>query len=209
MHREEHIRYLEEILNNIDLIPSAMMPTTFDGLVTGVLLCPEIISPVEWIPLVLGDKDDWARLDEAEAQPILDILVTHFNAVARNLLEKDVPYEVLIAKDGVGEPYWGFWVNGFLAATKLRPRTDIFYASADAKARDAFASIKLLQNITHGNSGMSDADLKVFNGNAVDLIQNMVIHMYEWLETRVVPNGPLKDIPWKNFILSQSKPLTH
>ena len=37
---------------------SAMLIEQLDGLIAGVLVCPELISPADWLPVVCGQDAD-------------------------------------------------------------------------------------------------------------------------------------------------------
>ena len=40
----------------------AMMLSELDGLLTGLIVCPDLIMPHEWLPLVWGDEEDVEEL---------------------------------------------------------------------------------------------------------------------------------------------------
>ena len=121
MHSDEEIEHLEYMLWSDELMFTAMMPSEFDGLVAGVLLCPEQISPKDWLPLVLGDPEALLGLDPVEGQEVLDALVAHYNRVAENLVSKATPYQAIIAFDDEDDPRWDMWIEGFAAVMDLMP----------------------------------------------------------------------------------------
>ena len=210
MHSDAEIEILEDTLHNIVVLSGAMMPSEFDGLVAAVLLCPEPVSPNEWVPLVLGDDEDLAELDASEAQAILDVLVAHYNRVAQNFLEKNLPYEAMIAFEGDDDEFWEMWVDGFSAVVNLKPDAFDVYAQAQTgHAAEAFASLQMLADFTQGDLDLPNEELMTINDSAPDLIPSIVVHMYLWLEEHTVPNGPLKDLAWEDIMLPLHRKTRH
>ena len=50
MHTDAQISRLTAILENEEIMPDAMCVSELDGYVAGLLLCPEMIPPSEWLP---------------------------------------------------------------------------------------------------------------------------------------------------------------
>ena len=197
MHSDEEIEHLEYMLWSDELMFTAMMPSEFDGLVAGVLLCPEQISPKDWVPLVLGDPEELSELDPVEGQVILDALVAHYNRVAENFITKSAPYEAMIAFDGEDEPHWELWIEGFAAVIDLKPEPFSKYAgSKDEYASEAFSGLQMLIDCANGELDVSDDELSGIDAVAPELIPSIVVHMYLWLEELGPPNGPLDDLEW-------------
>ena len=57
----------------------AMLIEEFDGFVAGLLVCPEMISPNEWLPLI------WNREGQTEQSPLQD--VDHANRLFGLIME--------------------------------------------------------------------------------------------------------------------------
>lgn len=197
MHSDSEMEYLEGILLSDELLLTAMMPSEFDGLVAGVLLCPELISPKDWVPLVLGEPEELSELDPIEGQAILDALVAHYNRVAGNFMTKSAPYEAMIAFDGKDEPLWELWVEGFAGVIDLMPEPFSKYAGLeDGHAAEAFSGLQMLIDCANGELDVSDDELSGMDAAAPELIPSIVVHMYLWLEQFGAPNGPLDDLEW-------------
>ena len=45
----------------------AMLLTTLDGFLTGLVVCPEMIMPSEWMPLVWGGEEPWTCFTKVES----------------------------------------------------------------------------------------------------------------------------------------------
>ena len=54
MHTASQINDLEDLLDSLELMLDAMSVSELDGFVAGLLLCPEMIAPSEWLPEVWG-----------------------------------------------------------------------------------------------------------------------------------------------------------
>src|SRR5258708_22048016 len=115
-----HIKQLDEEL--LDLGEEAMLLEELDGFVAGLLVCPELILPGDWMPLVWNSEggDDPAFDNLAHANQVMGLVREHYNDVARALFEQPGDYEPLIAVDlRNGEVLWELWIEGFDRAAKI------------------------------------------------------------------------------------------
>jgi uncharacterized protein len=71
----------------------AMLLEEFDGFVAGLLVCPEMIPPSEWLPLALGSDDDSKAVfdDLDHANRVLRLVMDHYNLVASMLQHDPAP----------------------------------------------------------------------------------------------------------------------
>ncbi len=58
MHKKAEIAHLEDLLSNVEVMPNSMCVSELDGYVAGLMLCPEMIMPSEWLPEVWGSDDE-------------------------------------------------------------------------------------------------------------------------------------------------------
>ena len=125
-----------------------MLIEELDGFIAGLLVCPDLIKPGEWLPIVWGQDSD-------DPRPPLTILtmstgfsaliMEHYNGVARTLMERPDRYSPLFAVDKRnGDILWELWIEGFEKAVKLRPaawqrllNTDADHGDRDARNADA------------------------------------------------------------------------
>ena len=204
------INHLEMSLSDTGVLSSSMSASQFDGLVAGVILCPSVITPREWLPLVIGRQRDSLLADLVDAQARLDAIVSHFNRVAWGFLEKKQPYRAVFANPFEHFDHWRFWVEGFFVAVALNPSAFVAYDVADdSYAAEAYAGIELLMASIKGEHNMAEDDLRLLKDNAADLIPFFVTNMYVWLERNYVPNGPLKKLNWDEFMKQQSDKMLH
>ena len=95
-----HIKQLDEEL--LALGEDSMLLEELDGFIAGLLACPELIMPSDWLPVV------WHE-DSADQQPVfenrdhanqvLGLVMEHYNNVARTLMERPDRYSPLFSVD--------------------------------------------------------------------------------------------------------------
>ena len=115
----------EDDLKRLDLFlvhqddDEVMMLSELDGYLTGVLVCPEMILPSEWLPMVWGEYEPVFK-DEAEAKDVHELIMAFYNAIISRMRNPDT-YLPLIDQDNDGSFLWEFWAEGFGKALDLRP----------------------------------------------------------------------------------------
>lgn len=196
MHTDAEIDHLEELLSNLEVMPDAMCVSELDGYVAGLLLCPEMIMPSEWLPEVWGldDEPEFASMEQAQAT--IGAVMAHYNRVAENLSTRNRPYEIVLEQaGGEGEPFWEFWIAGFYQAMRLRPDAWKAYLNADnPDVRAAFAVMVSLVDLSEGESKLPAQLQEEFEDQAVVTIPQLVIEMNDWIKSQVpAPMGGVSD----------------
>ena len=69
-----------------------MLLSEFDGFCAGVIVCPEMIPPSEWLPQVWGSGGAPEFDSEQALQNALDLIMGHYNDVARSLTPPEFEY---------------------------------------------------------------------------------------------------------------------
>ena len=106
-----------------------------DGFIAGLLLCPEMIAPSEWLPEVWGRRDEDGEDEDGEnedgrpefdstehAQSVIGMIMAHYNDVSDTLLRRPRRYGPLLdVSQPTDEVFWEFWIEGFQRAVALRP----------------------------------------------------------------------------------------
>jgi uncharacterized protein len=116
-------KQLEEEL--LALGEDTMLLEELDGFIAGLLACPELIMPSDWLPVVWHeDSTDqqpvFENLDHANR--VLGLVMAHYNSVARTLMERPDRYSPLFSVDTRnGDVLWELWIEGFEKAVALRP----------------------------------------------------------------------------------------
>jgi uncharacterized protein len=163
----------------------AMLIEEFDGFVAGLLVCPEMISPNEWLPLI------WNREGQAEQSPLenLDhanrlfgLIMLNYNDVVLALMNRPERYRALFPVDARnGDIIWEIWVEGFAAALSLRPAVWRQLLDADRETANAMAGLLLLTDIVRGElDDIPQEDVDKLREAAPTLIPGWVVTLHEW-----------------------------
>ena len=107
-----------------------MTSSELDGYVTGILACPDVIPPSDWLPLVWGETGKAEFPDQESAEKTNGEVMAHYNSVAEAMtraLLVEPTYEIDPNSD---ETMWEPWVDGFTRAMGLR--TDAWSRLLDA-----------------------------------------------------------------------------
>ncbi len=174
---------LEELL--LALPGEPMLASTLDGFVAGLLVCPTLIPPGEWLPEV-WDADtaiDSAPVFETEqqAKDITRLIMAHYHAVARALLAKRGRYEAVYDVDTRNDDtMWETWIEGFARAMALRPSSWDSIAAADGGTRAALAGLEALIEIADGTTSLAKPEIDELTRMAPDLIPTWIDDLYAW-----------------------------
>jgi uncharacterized protein len=118
----------------------AMVIEELDGFIASLLVCPEMIAPSEWLPIIWGGEggDAEPAFDNLHhANRVLGLIMEHYNDIACGLMELPARYDPLLSVDTrTGEIIWELWAAGFDQALKLRPQAweQLLGANADTTA---------------------------------------------------------------------------
>jgi uncharacterized protein len=111
---EKRLDRLNELLHALPVDNLPMTLCELDGYITGILACPEMIPPSEWLPDVWGETGEAHFADQKAAEETIGAVMTHYNSVAeamtRSLLIEPI-YEVDPNSD---ETLWEPWVGAML-----------------------------------------------------------------------------------------------
>lgn len=186
MHTKAEIRRLEEVLANVEVMPNAMCVSELDGFIAGLLLCPEMIMPSEWLPEVWGSDDEPTFDNMAQAQKTMAAVMAHYNRVAERLANPAKPYEIVLENDETdGTPFWEFWIAGFYQAMRLRPDAWApYWKDSDPAAKQAFAVMISLINLEAGESKLPKDVQEGLEDTAAATIPGLVVDMNRWIKTQ-------------------------
>ncbi|WP_071676043.1 UPF0149 family protein [Nioella nitratireducens] len=56
MSTDENLRQLDELLLSLPEENEGMLMSEFDGFCAGLIVCPDIVLPGEWLPIIWGDE---------------------------------------------------------------------------------------------------------------------------------------------------------
>ena len=169
---------LDRLSTLLFALPQENMPMTLselDGYVTGILTCPEVIPPSDWLPHVWGDTGEANFPDLASADTTISAVMAHYNAIAADMLKSPWMEPIYEIDQNSDETLWEPWVDGFTRALRLRP--DIWndvLDQADEEAQSSLIFLMALHELYEGSSKFSDDEIDEIDSEAPDLIPNCI-----------------------------------
>jgi uncharacterized protein len=188
-HPDAELDKLQDLLFALPAENDPMSLPELDGLVAGVLVCPDMIPPSEWLPEVWG-AGEGASFDTLEqAQAIIPVVTEHYNRVARVLASGAGRYEALMGIDpNSDEMLWEPWVSGFERAMRLRPDSwERIIDSDDEEAASSVTMILALHEIDIGTSELDEDSVKQLDELAPKMIPQFVAALNEWTKAHATP----------------------
>lgn len=159
-------------------LPQENFPMTLselDGYITGILVCPEMIAPSEWLPLIWGEAGDAQFPDLKVAQETTEAVMAHYNVIARNLSEEGWLAPIYEIDPNSDETLWEPWIDGFAAAQSLRPEAwGALHDRADKETRSCLHFLMALYDIYVGEASFDDKMIEEIDQEAPDIIPNCV-----------------------------------
>ena len=161
----------------------AMPLEELDGFLAGLIVCPDLIKPSEWLPFVWGteggEEPAFDSLDHLNR--VLGLVMEHYNDVARTLIERPDRYGPLFAVDKRhNEVLWELWIVGFEKAVKLRPAAWKPLLAANPETAQAMAGLLTLADVDRRDSRFSQEQLDALSAAAPDKIGPWVVALNEW-----------------------------
>jgi len=196
------LKQLDEEL--LALGEETMLLEELDGFIAGLLVCPELIKPGDWLPIV------WNR-DRADQQPVfedlghvnrvLGLVMEHYNDVARTLMENPDRYSPLFAIDKRNDDVlWELWIEGFEKAVALRPAAWKTFLDAEGDTVAAMSGMLMLAAIARRDEEVKDHDTA--SATAPDRIADWVVNLNEW---RLANYQPMQSIDPRGGSASRKK----
>ena len=159
-----------------------MLLSEFDGFCAGLIVCPEMIPPSEWLPQVWGSNGTPQLSSDSALQNALDLIMGHYNDVARSLNPPEFEYGPVFEHDTrTDETIWENWVFGFERAMRMRP--DVWEQIVKSEDEEAAASVSMLltlHGIGEGHSDLPERSIADLRSKAPDLITDIVIALNRW-----------------------------
>jgi uncharacterized protein len=195
------LKQLEQEL--LALGEETMLIEELDGFIAGLLVCPDLIKPGEWLPIV------WSR-DSGDPQPafenldhanrVLELIMEHYNGVARTLMERPDRYGPLFpVGDATVTSSGNSRSRGFEKAIELRPTAWQDLLNADTDTATAMRGMLGLVDVAHGDRRVSRQDSKNLTATAPGSIARWIVTLNEWrLDNHHRMQGP-DSIPRRPF----------
>ena len=78
------LQRLNDFLFSDDVGDDAMLLAELDRFLAGIVVCPDLIRPSEWLPEVWGE-DEPEFDDEGQASEIIGLIMGHYSDIGRAL----------------------------------------------------------------------------------------------------------------------------
>jgi len=171
------LRKLDAALEGLPEPADPMMLSQLDGYLAGVMVCPDLIMPSEWLPLVWGKDDDGNIAepifeDETQLRTTVDLVMRLYNTIGRDLTRGGDRYAPIYdAHPETGEVIWVFWLIGFKQAMSLRPDSWMDLAEGDDdEAATALSILITLIEIDNDEGSLPDKEVEELLAEAPDMI---------------------------------------
>lgn len=175
------LRRLDDALADLPL-DEPMLLTELDGFLTGILVCPELIMPGEWLPIIWG-SDEIAHApfdDPADVRWFTDAVVARYNEIARDL-GRGKSQPIFDIDERNGDVLWELWMDGFAEAITLRPESWAAVADGDDEAAAAALSrLSLLAAVARNESALDSLEIDALHEHAPAGIVANVLQLHAW-----------------------------
>jgi uncharacterized protein len=179
----------------LDLHEDAMLLEELDGFVAGLLVCPEMIPPSDWLPLIWNREggDDPVFENLAHANKVMGLVKEHYNDVARALFERPGDYAPLFAIDRRnGDVLWELWIEGFDKAVKLRPAAWLPLVAADSRTAQAWRGLMNLAEVACSEIPLPAEQYDALTAGAPEKIAGWVLDLNDWRLAHYQPPAVLR-----------------
>lgn len=154
-----------------------MLLTELDGFLTGVLVCPDVIAPGEWLQNVWGSDEGGVPPfdDPGDVQWFADAVMARYNEIARDL-GRGKPQPIFDTDERNGDVLWELWIDGFAEAMDLRPDSwNALAMGEDRPAADAITGLRTLIAVARNESDLDSVEINALEDHAPsDLIASLV-----------------------------------
>lgn len=188
------LNLLEKQLAQLPGDDEPMLVSELDGFLAGILVCPDLITPSEWLPIVWGGEDDASGPvfeDAEQMEKLVGLVMEHYNAIATDL-QRGRYAPVFHVDSRHNDVLWELWIDGFDRAMQMRPESWSPLLEADEDAQIAIAGMAALSAINQGDESLSGAEVDELSRNAPDLIAHWVMALNAWRTGQFVAEPALR-----------------
>jgi uncharacterized protein len=181
------LRDLEARISALPAECDVMLLSELDGFLTGIMVCPDLIKPGEWLPLVWGGGDPdiaegCAFADTADLNAFCQLVIAHYNEIGRSLQRGPGHFAPIYEVDSRNDDVlWELWLSGFTEAMTLRPESwQAIAADGDEDALTALATLAGLAGIEEGEGAFTDEQISEILPLAPGMIPYCVEKLHAW-----------------------------
>lgn len=167
----------------------AMTLDELDGYLTGVIVCPDLIMPSEWLPPIWGGSDPVFE-DFKQTEIVTSAIMNHYNSLIGDLDQGR--FSPILEHDLDDDPSWEIWIGGYWKALSLRPDSwDQFYDIEDRDLQRAlFVMGRLAELALFPPDEIEPLEIdEELETNAADIIPPMVEVIHQARKILANPYG--------------------
>jgi uncharacterized protein len=188
-----HARELNELLMDYPVDSGVMWLSQFDGFVAGLFVCPDMIVPSVWLPVVMGQEEgEFPSFNgSADGRRLLELLMKHYDVVATDL-QKGAYAPIFDYHAESGKTIWEIWMEGFTQAVALSPESwGKFEEADDELIPSAFTTMMILAANADPEwladkefEELSEEEENELVQDAPDIITESVLTLSDWTRRR-------------------------
>jgi uncharacterized protein len=110
---------LDSFLTSDRAPENSMGLSDLDGFLTAIVIGPELVMPIEWLPVVWGDEEP-AFDSHEEAKKILSAIMARYNEIVSAFRKSSGQWIPLFWETDDGKVIVEDWAAGFLEGVQLR-----------------------------------------------------------------------------------------
>lgn len=185
-------RRLDDALAALPL-DEPMLLTELDGFLTGVLVCPDLILPGEWLQSVWGSDEGGTPPfeDPADARWFADVVMARYNEIVRDL-GRGKPQPIFDVDERNGDVLWEFWIDGFAQAMALRPEAWAALADGDdLDGAEALSQLPTLIAVARNESELDTVQVNAIQDQAPTDLIGLIVRLEAWrVRSGGAPSAP-------------------
>lgn len=185
-HPQQKLDKLDRFLFEQSRNAQAMNLSEFDGFCAGLIVCPEMIMPSEWLPIVFGQKGGLEFEDVADLETGMGLIMGHYNRVAQFLTPPCHSFETIYGTEpNSDDVLWEPWVSGFARAMEMRPKAwDKIMSCGEMHLVEGLTMLLLMQAFCEGEINLPDNEIEEMDAQAPDMIPNIVLDLNDWTKSQ-------------------------
>lgn len=170
---------LDAYLNSDNSPDECLGLSELDGFLTGVICCPVVIMPSEWLPVALGDA-----LVDVPAE-IIELIMQRYNEIVATLNSSTAVLEPVFWRAKEGHVIAMDWCEGFMDAVALRQADwDAFVATKQGKRWMQPIESHLFDEHGVSLSGVSERELDSHLDRAAKKIPETVPKIFSFWQSK-------------------------
>ena len=168
------LRRLDAALADLPGDEEPLLLTELDGFLAGVAVCPELILPGEWLPMVWGGGDGAPFYDAADVEQFARMVIAHHHEILRGM-DNGRYQPTFDIDERHGEVMWELWIEGFALAMTLRPESwPEVLKDEDGDVAAAGSGMLMLIEIARDESDLTRELIDKVTDQAPDLIPTWI-----------------------------------